>query len=78
MNPFLSKLQEVIVNLSYGVLYACADDLGGALLRIASLMIFYEVFEIMHQATGMVLNTKKCVVVPLVPVESDFFGRYSV
>ena len=38
MNTFLLRFKEIIVDKSYGVLYACADDLGSSLLRISSLL----------------------------------------
>ena len=31
-------VQRILVDQAYGVLYACADDLGGTLLQIAALM----------------------------------------
>ena len=61
---------SVLVSKSYGVLYACADDLGSALLRIASLKSMHAVFKIMASVAGLFLNPRKCVIVPLVPTNS--------
>ena len=44
INPFLVNFEKVLVNNSYGVLYACADDLGGALLRLSALNVIYPIF----------------------------------
>ena len=77
MHPFLLHFKRVLVSKSYGVLYACADDLGGALLRASSLVIMHGIFEIMSKVAGLVLNTSKCVLIPLVPQSSEFFPKYS-
>ena len=44
INPFLVNLNKVLVEASYGVLYACADDLGSALLRFSALHSIYTIF----------------------------------
>ena len=44
LNPFLPDFHRTIISLSYGVLYACADDLGGALLRLSALNLIYPIF----------------------------------
>ena len=76
MNPFLLKFKEIIVDKSYGVLYACADDLGSSLLRISSLLQTHCVFKVMASVAGLHLNTKKCVIIPLVPKDSSTFLAY--
>ena len=76
MNPFLLDLQQTLVDKSYGVLYACADDLGGALLRITSLLILHRVFDVMAKVSGLVLQTLKCVIVPLVAPNHSIFKLY--
>ena len=77
MNPFLLNFKKNILNKSFGVLYACADDLGGALLRIASLLVLAKIFEVMGFVSGMFLNPKKCVIIPLVPFNSFLFQEYT-
>ena len=42
MSSFLFDFQKNVVGKSYGTHYACADDPGGALLRITSLLILKE------------------------------------
>ena len=62
LNPFLLDFQRAVIDKSYGVLFACADDLGSALLRIASLKSTHAVFKIMASVAGVFLNNKKFVI----------------
>ena len=78
INPFLLDFQRSIVKHSYGVLYACADDLGSALLQIASLNALHRIFKVMAVVSNMVLHIKKCVIIPLVPPDSQYFSQYSM
>ena len=78
MDPFLKKFNRVLVEKSYGVLYACADDLGGSLLRMTSLLVLHTIFDTMATVAGLILNTSKCVIIPLVPSSSPLFCSYRV
>ena len=64
MSLFLVDFQTTIINTSYGVLYACADDLGGALLRITSLLILLRFFKVMAAVAGLVPQATKNVSSP--------------
>ena len=54
MYPFLNHFQQELVSQSYGVIYACADDLGGTLLSITSLFILLKTFDIMQNISCLV------------------------
>ena len=76
INPFLLDFQQCIIDASYGVLDACADDFGGALVQIKALLQLERVFDVMSKVSGLVLQLFKCVLVPLVPSESRFSRLY--
>ncbi len=38
--------------------------MGSAILKIQALVIYYRLFEIAKQVAGLVLKTKKCILVP--------------
>ena len=76
LNPFLLDFQRIIVSKSYGVLYACADDLGSSLLKIASLVATHRVFQVMGKVAGLFLNPSKCVIIPLVSLSSKFYFMF--
>ena len=61
INPFLWDFQQCIIDASYGVLDACADDLGGALVQIKALLQLKRVFDVMSKVSGLALQIFKCV-----------------
>ena len=65
-----------MVHKSYGVLYACADDLGGVLLSITSLLILQDIFAHMATVSGLILQPSKCVTIPLASPNSFKFAHY--
>ena len=77
INLFLVEFQQLVVDKSYGVIYACADDLGGALLRITSLLILHKVVVTMSIVANLILQPRTCVAVLLVPPDSPLFSLYS-
>ena len=67
MDPFLRDFQQCLVDKSYAVVFACADDLGTAVIDLFVLEQLARVFEVMNAVACLVLQTKKCVIVPLIP-----------
>ena len=78
INPFLENFRKVLYNNSFGVLYACADDLGSALLKLSALHYIYPIFFKMAKISGLILQPHKCVIIPLVPQDSNIFPCYSI
>ena len=77
LNPFLLDFHRVILAKSFGVLYACADDLGRSLLKIASLIDMHRICSVVGCVAGLFLNPAKCVLTPLVAPNSNFFNKFS-
>ena len=74
MESFVRDFQKTLLDKSYGILHACADDLRGALLNIASLLIMHRIFKVMAKVSGLILQLAKCIIVPLVdPRSPNFF-----
>ena len=67
MDPFLKEFQHCLVDKSYAVIYACADDLGTAVIDLFVLKQLARVFKVMNAVSCLVLQVKICVIVPLVP-----------
>ena len=71
IDPFLQAFDKSIVQLGKGEVGACADDVGASLATIISLVDLFGIFEIARCVAGLSLNTKTCVIVPLLCVFTD-------
>ena len=64
-DPFLRILMASFQDPGYGVLRACADDVGAALKHIKFLRIFERVFFRARMAAGLSLGLPKCKLIPV-------------
>ena len=63
--PFAVLFKEVICVPRIGIVRLCAEDVGAALESIEGLKALFGIFCDAEHAAGLMLNTTKCVIVPL-------------
>jgi len=72
LDPFLEAFNEVITQnkntntnpAHIGVIRACADDIGAALLSIKGLKYMEPIFDLAELLAGLTLKPAKCVLIP--------------
>ena len=67
MDPFLRLLRRHVELPGWGVVRACADDVGASLSSVVALVHCFPAFDLIERAAGLALKPRKCKVVPLCP-----------
>jgi len=83
LDPFLEAFSEVIGQdpsgtgspAHIGIIRACADDIGAALLTIVGLKYLEPIFHLAPKLAGLTLKPAKCVVVPISAPLDDNLAR---
>ena len=80
LDPFLESAHRHIDASRGGIMRACADDIGAVLHNLLALKHVPPTFYCAAKRAGLVLNTKKCVLVvlsaPLNHTISDFIREW--
>ena len=68
--PFFKELQRIQEGLTLAwphnaAIRRCADDIGAALASFRFLKLLEPTFRLAQEASGLVLNAAKCIIVPL-------------
>ena len=63
--PFLRHMRHEIQDEGGGIVRACADDIGMAIVAIKTLLRAKRVFDIAEKLSGLTLKPKKCQLVPV-------------
>ncbi len=71
VDPFLNFFQKQLDLRAYGMLRACADDIGAALRTLSALWYLRAVFERAQGLAGLSLKPIKCIIIPLVPFSEE-------
>ena len=71
IDPLLFMFERRISDPSYGMVAACADDIGAFLEELQHLSILFEIFDVFGKASGLLLKPRKCVIILLSVVASD-------
>jgi hypothetical protein len=66
-DPFLNLFDDLIVKKDLGIIRACADDVGGALVSLAQLPKVATIFKLAKVIAGLTIKFKKSALVPLCP-----------
>jgi hypothetical protein len=64
-DPFLNMFDRIIVKQKLGIVRACADDVGFALVSLGVLPKVASIFKIARLLAGLTLKLKKSSIVPL-------------
>jgi endonuclease/exonuclease/phosphatase family metal-dependent hydrolase len=73
LDPFLEAFSEFITQnpnansspAHRGIIRACADDIGAALLSLKGLKYMEPIFDLAEQLAGLTLKPSKCVLIPI-------------
>jgi len=71
IDPLLFMFERRAMSPAYGLVAACADDVGAFLEELRHLAILSDLFKPFQTATGLTLKPRKCVIILLSVVASD-------
>ena len=63
--PFLQNILDKMNRAHFGLVRACADDLGAVINNISHLRFFARLFDVMFKIANLQIKPKKCKIVPL-------------
>jgi hypothetical protein len=75
VNPFLRKFKAEVEDTGSACVRACADDVGGALKGIETLITMEHTFDMAQRCAGLYLKPMKCVIVPTFASYSDALAQ---
>eukprot|EP00973_Karenia_brevis_P082032 11373761-Karenia_brevis.AAC.1 len=74
-DPFVTLFDRYVNSPSLGVVRFCADDCGAVLRDWQHLLVLFEIFDRAARASGLILSSSKC---KLVPLSSRSFDEVSL